>query len=186
MTTSLPPSGTLLLCIDLQPVFLRAVADGARVQRRGEFAVAAAVALGLPVAFTEQVPQKLGGTAPELTALAPAAPVFGKTTFSALADEGIREALLHRGKIEHLLLCGLETPICVYQTAIAALAAGLHVTLLSDAVGARRTEDATACLTALRHAGAHVLPSETVFYALLHDVQHPFFKAYTQLVKSHA
>jgi hypothetical protein len=66
-----------------------------------------------------------------------------------------------------------------------ALHAGLQVTLLSDAVGGRRPDDATACLAALRHAGAHVLPSESVFYALLRDVRHPFFKTYTQLVKSH-
>lgn len=176
----------LLLCVDLQPVFVRAIADGARVQRRCEFAVAAAVGLGLPVAFTEQVPQKLGGTAPELRALAPGAAVFGKDTFSALADDTLYAALLQPGKVEHLLLCGIETPICIYQTAIAALAAGLPVTLLSDALGARRADDAAACLTALRHAGAHVLPSETVFYALLRDVRHPCFKAYTQLVKSHA
>jgi len=170
----------------MQPVFVRAVADGARVQRRCEFAVAAAQGLGLPVVFTEQVPQKLGGSAPELLALAPGAPVFGKNAFSALADDGIRDALLKARATGHLLLCGIETPVCVYQTAIAALAAELAVTVLSDAVGARRTDDAAMCLTALARAGAHVLPSETVFYALLHDVKHPFFKAYTQLVKSHA
>lgn len=181
-----PPAGTLLLCIDVQPVFVSAIADGARVQRRCEFAVAAAAGLGLPVAFTEQVPQKIGGTAPALLGLAPGAPVFAKNTFSALADDTLRAALLDERKVEHLLLCGLETPICIYQTAIAALAEGLHVTLLSDALGARRADDSAACLAALRHAGAHVLPGETVFYALLRDVQHPFFKAYTQLVKSHA
>jgi len=186
MTTPVPSSGALLLCIDMQPVFVRAVADGARVQRRCEFAVAAAQGLGLPVVFTEQVPQKLGGSAPELLALAPGAPVFGKNAFSALADDGIRDALLKARATGHLLLCGIETPVCVYQTAIAALAAELAVTVLSDAVGARRTDDAAMCLTALARAGAHVLPSETVFYALLHDVKHPFFKAYTQLVKSHA
>ncbi len=180
------PDGTLLLCIDLQPAFVRAISEGARVQRRCEFAVAAAVGLGLPVAFTEQVPQKLGGTAPELLALAPGAAVFPKDTFSALADEATRTALIEERKLEHLVLCGIETPICVYQTALAALAEGLHVTLLSDAVGARRPDDAAACLAALRHAGVHVLPSETVFYSLLGDVRHPFFKAYTQLVKSHA
>jgi nicotinamidase-related amidase len=163
-----PPTGTLLLCIDLQPVFLRAVVDGGRVQRRCEFAVAAAVGLGLPVAFTEQVPQKLGGTAPALLALA------------------IRDALVRQQRVEHLLLCGIETPICVYQTAIAALAEGLQVTLLSDCIGARHPEDSAACLVALRAAGVHVLPSETIYYALLRDVQHPFFKPYTQLVKSHA
>lgn len=170
----------------MQPVFVRAVTDGARVQRRCEFAVAAARGLGLPIAFTEQVPQKLGGTAPELVALAPGAPTFDKETFSALADAGIRDAILRKQKVDHLLICGIETPICVYQTAIDALAADLHVTLLSDAIGARRLDDAAACLTALQRAGVHVLPSETVFYSLLGGVRHPFFKPYTQLVKSHA
>jgi nicotinamidase-related amidase len=176
----------LLLGVDLQPVFLGAVVDGARLQRRCAFTVAAATGLGLPVAFTEQVPHKLGGTAPELLALAPGATVFAKSTFSALADESIREALLDRIGVDHLLLCGVETPVCIYQTALAALTAGVPVTVLSDGVGARRPDDAAACLAALRHHGAHVLPAETVFYSLLRDVQHPFFKAYTQLVKAHA
>jgi nicotinamidase-related amidase len=181
-----PTVGTLLLCVDLQPVFLRAVVDGARVQRRCEFAVAAAIGLGLPVAFTEQVPHKLGGTAPGLLALAPASLCHPKTSFSALADETLRAALIASPQTEHLLLCGIETPICVYQTAIAALAEGLQVTVLTDCIGARRPEDAAHCLTALQLAGVHILPSETIFYALLGGVQHPFFKPFTQLVKSHA
>lgn len=178
--------GLHLLCIDMQPVFVSAVTNGALVQRRCEFAIAAAHGLGLPIAFTEQVPQKLGGTAPELLALAFGAPVFGKSTFSAFADDGIRDALLQDRGVEHLIICGIETSVCVYQTAIDARAAKLDVTILSDAIGARRPADADACLDALARAGAHVLPSETVFYSLLHDVKHPFFKAYTQLVKSHA
>jgi nicotinamidase-related amidase len=177
-----PLAATALLCIDVQPVFVRAINDGPRVQRRCEFALAAAHGLGLRVVFTEQVPAKLGRTAPELLAAAPGAVALGKDTFSALADDAIRAAV---APAEHLLLCGLETPICVYQTALDALHAGLQVTILSDAVGARRPDDAAACLAALRHAGAHVLPSESVFYALLRDVRHPFFKTYTQLVKSH-
>lgn len=178
-------SGAVLLCLDLQPVFLRAIADNGLLLRRCQFAVSAAVGLGLPVMFTEQVPQKLGGTATELLTLAPQARVFAKETFSALADATLRDALGHNVGIEHLLLCGLETPVCIYQTAIDAIAAGLQVTLLSDCVGARRGDDAAACLAALTRDGVHVLPSETVFYALLRDVKHPFFKAYTQLVKSH-
>lgn len=179
------PADLLLLCVDMQPVFVRAMVDSERLQQRCEFAVAAAAGLGLPVAFTEQVPQKLGGTAPALLALAPQAPVWGKRTFSALADDGIRDALLRERGVRHLLLCGLEMPVCVYQTAVSALAAGLQVSILSDAVGARRPADARACLEALARAGAHVLPAETVFYALLGDVGHPFFRAFTQLVKSH-
>jgi nicotinamidase-related amidase len=64
---------TLLLCVDMQPKFLAAVQHGFRVRRRCEFAIAAAAGLGIPVAFTEQVPQKLGNTAPELMELAPQA-----------------------------------------------------------------------------------------------------------------
>lgn len=179
-----PVPSLLLLCVDVQPVFLKAMSDPAALTRRSAFAVAAARGLGLDVVFTEQVPAKLGGTLPEIRALAPDAPVFGKDTFSAFGDDAIRAALLD-GKREHLLLCGLETPVCVYQTALDARAAGLEVTLLSDAIDARRPADAHAAIEALIRAGVHVLPSETVFYALLRDVKHPFFKAYTQLVKAH-
>jgi nicotinamidase-related amidase len=179
------PDDTLLVCVDMQPKFIAAVADGPQVLRRCEFSVAAAVGIGVPVAFTEQVPQKLGATAPELLQLAPHAAVWGKTTFSALADEGIRDALLHQRDVRHILLCGIETPVCVYQTAIAALADGLQVTVLSDAIGARRSDDARVCLDALTRSGVHVLPSETIFYSLLRDVAHPFFRGYTQLVKRH-
>jgi nicotinamidase-related amidase len=179
------PEDTLLMCVDMQPKFVAAVHDGIAVRRRCEFAVAAAMGIGIPVAFTEQVPQKLGATAPELTDLAPRAPVWSKNTFSAYADESIRDALTRQRDVQHILLCGIETSVCVYQTAIAALADNLQVTVLSDAVGARRPDDARVCLEAMARLGAHVLPSETVFYALLHDVGHPFFRAYTQLVKAH-
>ncbi len=179
-------SGILLLCIDMQPVFVRAIADGGEIQKRCALALAAANGLGLPIIFTEQVPNKLGGTASELRSLAPDAPVVPKQTFSALGENSLQEALRRPPAAEHLLLCGLETPVCIYQTAVAALAEGGRVTVLSDAIGARRSADAAACLDTLRHAGAHILPTETVFYALLQDVQHPFFKTFTSLVKSHA
>lgn len=179
------PDDTLLLCVDMQPKFIAAIHDGFGVRRRCEFAVSAANGLGVPIAFTEQVPQKLGATAPELLELAPQASVWSKNTFSALADESIRDTILRQRDVQHILLCGIETPVCVYQTAIAAVSEGLQVTVLSDAVGARRPEDARTCLDALARSGVHVLPVETVFYALLREVSHPFFREYTQLVKRH-
>lgn len=182
--SSSSPAEVVLLCIDMQPVFIRAIADGATVQRRCAFALAAAHGLGLPIVFTEQVPAKLGATADELRQLAPDAPAFGKTTFSALADAGIRAAIdAHHPK--QLWLCGIETSVCIYQTALAARQAGLAVIVLSDAVGARRPDDARVCLGHLARHGVQVLPAETVFYARLESVQHQFFKPYTQLVKSH-
>lgn len=178
--------GPLLLCVDLQPVFLNAVANKDPFVRRCAFAIEAAKGLGLPVVFTEQVPQKLGTTEASLLALCDKPVQLGKTTFSALADHGIRDALLQTYGADHLLVIGLETPICVYQTAIDAIRSEIPVTLFADCLAARRPADAELALDALKRAGANVLPSETVFYSMLGDTHHPFFKGYTQLVKKYA
>lgn len=178
-------SGTLLLCVDLQPIFIGVMSAPDQLVRRVSFAIEAAQGLNLPVIFTEQVPQKLGGTAPELLGLVPQPTVLGKTAFSALGDSVIHDTLRQRS-VRHLVICGLETPVCVYQTAVDALAAGYTVTVLSDAVSSRRENDAQVVLAALRHLGVKVLPSETFFYVQLGDAKHPFFKTYTQLVKKYA
>lgn len=182
-----PLASALLLCLDLQPPFLRAVADGERVLARCQFAVEAAAGLGMPVAFTEQVPEKLGPTDPRILGLVPQPEVHAKDAFSALeAGSAVREALTGSRSLEHLILCGVETPICVFQTAVDAIQAGIPVTVLTDGVGARREADARACLEGLSRAGAHILPAETVFYAIVRGARHPFFKRYTELVKKYA
>jgi nicotinamidase-related amidase len=178
------PAAPTLLCIDLQPAFLAAIPDSQRVHWRCSFALEVAQGLGLPVVFTEQVPAKLGGTAGDLLALANKPAVLGKDAFSALGDKAIA-AHLKAGKAKHLLICGIETPVCVYQTALAARKARYQVTLLADCLGARRAGDAAVVLAHLAQAGCSVLPAETVFYALLRDARHPFFRAYTQLVKKY-
>lgn len=177
--------GPLLLCVDLQPVFLNVVYERDRMVRRCGFAIEAAAGFGLPIVFTEQAPQKLGGTAPELLALAPKARQFGKAAFSALGDHGIRDAILQEFAADHLIIVGLEVPICVYQTAVDAIRADIPVTLLTDCLSGRRQDDAAVALDALKRAGANVLPSETVFYSMLGDTAHPFFKGFTQLVKKY-
>ena len=186
MSAAKSVEGALLLCLDLQPVFLRAVAGGAGIRRRCEFAVAAARGLGMPLAFTEQVPDKLGGTEPALLEIAGSPLALAKDTFSALAPGSpVRRAMTEGRHIEHLIVCGVETPVCVFLTVVDALQAGTPVTVLSDCVGARREADARTCLEALARAGAHVLPAETVFYSILGGSSHPFFRAYTGLVKKY-
>ncbi len=182
--TFAPFAGALLLCVDLQPVFLKALPDADRLLNRCAFSIKAAQGLGLRVAFTEQVPQKLGGTAPELLKLVKKPTLFSKTTFSALADDGIAD-VIRQLDVEHIILCGLETPICIYQTALDAVDRNLQVTILADACGARRPEDTATCLQALMKHSVYVLPSETVFYSLIQGTDHPFFKDFTKLVKLH-
>ncbi len=182
-----PPPGLALLMIDAQDVFLRSLpAAGARLTRRCTFAAAGAALLKIPVALTEQVPDKLGSTnAGVLAAAGKKAPVFGKNTFSALGAEGLG-AWLRKTGATHLLIAGLETPICVYLTVLEALAADYEVTVLTDATGGRRPEDFPPVHRLMENAGARLLPSETVFYSILRDTTHPRFRDFTALVKKYA
>jgi nicotinamidase-related amidase len=179
-----PFAGALLLCVDMQQTFLDEIDDADSITRRVSFSLEAARTLGLNIAFTEQVPQKLGPTIAPLLKLAPKAHQFGKSTFSALADDGIRDALKSYN-VEHLILCGIETSICIYQTALDAIDNNTQVTILTDATGGRRPEDAAPCLESLIRAGAYVLPSEAVFYSILAGAQHPAFKTFNEAVKKY-
>lgn len=178
-----PALPVALVVLDMQAAFLKVIAEAEPLLQRVALAISAARLLDIEVIFTEQVPHKLGGTDEQLLARAPGAAVFAKTAFSALGAKGLVEHLRLRG-VDHLLIAGIETPICVYQTASQALHADFDVTLLSDAVGARRPADAAVALDALRAAGAHVLPAETVFYSILQDAADPRLRAFTQLIKS--
>ncbi|MBK1858724.1 isochorismatase family protein [Cerasicoccus arenae] len=185
MTTenSLPPLPVALLLVDWQFAFTSVMPNGAAAVRRAILAARAAQLLGLPIAITEHVPHKLGTTLPEIREAAPNAPVFNKTAFSGVAADGLIEWLRERN-VQHVLLTGLESPICIYQTAVQAMAEGFDVTLLADAVVERRAADRVHAFDTLCRAGAHILPVETVFYSLFSDSIHPQFREFTQLVKT--
>jgi nicotinamidase-related amidase len=172
-----------LLLIDFQDVFLKAMPDRERLLKRTSFALQAAELLGVTVAATEQLPEKLGGTTDALTQIWDKnTPVFDKSGFSAFEANGIQR-WIEANQIDHLLIAGLETSICVYQTALHAIGEDIGVTLLSDCISERRPEDRAPVLTQLLAMEAHVLPSETIFYSLLGSAKHPQFKAFTKLVK---
>jgi nicotinamidase-related amidase len=172
-----------LLLIDFQDPFLNAMPDRERLLKRTCFTIEAAKLFGCPIAVTEQLPEKLGGTTEPLKQLLPdTTPVFDKTTFSALEASGIRR-WIETNQIDHLLLVGIETSICIYQTAIQALGDDIGVTLLSDCISERRPEDREPVLKQLLSMEAHILPSETIFYSLLGSAKHPQFREFTQIVK---
>lgn len=180
----MPVPHLALLVVDAQPVFLNAIPGGAALGDACRFAAAAATAMDVRVAFCEQRPDKLGGTREDILAGAPGAPVFPKSVFSAFGAPGLADWLRDQN-ITHLLIAGLETPICVYQTALAAMDEGFEVTLLADAVGGRRPADHEAALRALeRKSDCHILPVETILYSMLGDSSHPAFKAVSALVKA--
>lgn len=178
--------GVGLLAVDLQPGFLKMLPDRERFLRRCAFAIEATRLFGMDVWLTEQAPEKLGGTDESIRALAPEAPVFTKRGFSAFQAEGLVDRL-RDNHLDHLLVIGLETSICVYQTVMDALAEEFAVTVLTDAVSGRRAEDSAHIIQFLHlRTNAHLLPSEAVFYSILGSADDDRFKPYTQLVQQYA
>jgi nicotinamidase-related amidase len=173
-----------LLLIDYQDAFLNAMPDRERLLRRTRFALQAAELLDVTVAATEQLPQKLGGTTDALSSVwNPNTPVFEKSAFSAFEAAGL-DRWIEANQIDHLLIAGIESSICVYQTALHALGQEIGVTLLSDCISERRPEDRAPVMEQLLAMDAHILPSETIFYSLLGSAEHPKFREFTQLVKA--
>lgn len=177
------PTGLpVALLVDLQPAFLEVVADGEALLANCRLFLEAARLLGLPVQLTEQVPDKLGGTDERLASIAPDLRPLPKTGFSAFSAPSLSEAL-QDSDASHLLLAGVETSICVYYTALDALNEGMDVTILTDCVSCRRTQDGEWALRKLAAAGCHLLPLETIFYGILGSSDHPLFKPFTKLVR---
>ena len=175
-------AGLGALAVDLQPVFVDLVNEPENLRANCEFFIHSVVLFELPLFFTEQVPDKLGNTEETIRKLAPSAPVYAKDTFSTFGASGFPEALDKAG-VEHLLLAGVETSVCVYLTALEALSAGKEVTILTDCVSCRRPEDGEWALRKLAAAGCHLLPAESVFYGILGGARHPYFRAFTKLVR---
>lgn len=174
-----------VLILDVQEVFLKTFAEPRKFVRRVALTVETARLFGLPALLTEQRPDVLGTTTEPLLELALEAPRVAKTGFSAFTEKAVLD-WIHQHDLKHILIAGLETPICVYQTAIDAIHEELEVTLLSDAVCGRRPADGNEAMRSLRIQGVHVLPSETVFYSILRDSTHALFRDFTRLVKKYS
>lgn len=179
-------SHSALLVLDMQGTFVSVMRKPRSLQTRCHFAIAAANLLERPIIFTEQAPDKLGPTLPELASAADLSVTLPKKEFSAFGVPGFEDHLKGR-KIKWLLIAGLEVPVCVLQTALDAVARGFHPVLLEDCLGARRREDAKSVLGYLRsRPDMLVLPSESIFYCALGTSAHPAFRRFTQLVKAAA
>jgi nicotinamidase-related amidase len=174
-----------MILIDLQAPFLNMLPEGQSVLQRCRFAYRVAHAFGLPILFTEQNPDKLGITDASLLGETGAGeyPRIGKQSFSAFQSDDVLEWIKEHD-LSHLLLAGLETHICLYLSALDASEMDVAVTVLSDCIGGRMPEQDAAVFAALRAAGVHILPSETIFYSLLGSADHPQFRTLSRLVRT--
>ncbi len=138
--------------------------------------------LGLPALVSEQYPKGLGPSAPELGLQDE--PRIEKTVFSAARADGfdLAGAGTDPGGVGQVIVCGIETHVCVSQTVHDLLADGVEVHVPADAVGSRHPIDYECGLERLVRAGAVVTTVEAALFELLEHAGTPEFKAVQKLI----
>ena len=167
-----------LLIIDFQSRLMPAIENGASVMANARRLIDAAELLRVPILFTEQNAQGLGGTLPELRSNT--ADLAHKMTFDACRMPGFLDALPDRAD---LVLAGCETHVCVLQTVLGLLSAGRRVYAVRDAMGSRRAESKETAIRRMERNGAEIVTTEMVLFEWLETAQDPRLRTVIDLIR---
>ena len=176
----------MLLVVDVQEKLAPAMPADAMIalERAARILVEAAATLGAAVLATEQYPAGLGRTvgaiAEDLARVS--APVLEKIAFSAVEAPGFREALDDK-RPSSVIVIGMETHVCVYQTVRELCARGLEVHVPLDGVCSRRDDHKAVGLELMRSLGARITTAETVVFDWLRKAGTPEFKKLSKLIR---
>lgn len=174
---------TALLIIDVQGKLAQLMHQKEKLFANLEKIIKGAQVLELPLIWTEQVPEKLGPTSPELAELLiRSAQPISKASFSCCGVEPFVSALAQT-KRRQVLVTGIETHICVYQTSVDLLAQGYEVQVVADAVSSRTTENRQLGLDRMHSAGAVLTSTEMALFELLRVAEGDKFRQISKIVK---
>jgi len=166
-----------LVVIDIQEKLLPPIFQREQLVRNSQLLIRAAGILKIPTLVSTQYAKGLGATVPEIASLLPGTDAVDKTLFSCFGSDAFC-SLLKRlpGQRNTLLLCGMESHICVMQTALAALREGYLVHVASDAVSSRLEWNWKIGLDRMRAAGAIISSTEMMIYELMRSSSSAAFK----------
>jgi nicotinamidase-related amidase len=175
--TPLDADRCALVVIDIQERLLPPIFEKAQLIKNSQLLIRLAGILKLPALVTTQYAKGLGNTVPEIAALLPDTEAIDKQMFSCFGSDAFC-SLLKRlpGNRNTVLLCGMESHICVTQTALGALREGYIVHVASDAVSSRTEWNWKIGLERMRAAGAVISSTEMIIYELLRSSGAPAFK----------
>ena len=178
-------SKSTLLLVDMQERLLPAMTGGAEAEQRCAILLKAAKALGVPVTVSEQYPKGLGHTVADLAAEIGNAPVFEKLAFSCWKDKPLKEHMIahHEAGRPLVILAGIESHVCVMQTAADLSAAGFGVFAVADAMASRLPASHGLAMERMRQHGVAVVNAEMVVFELLGQAGTAEFKALSALVR---
>ncbi len=174
-----------LVVVDIQEKLLPPIFEKERLVRNSQLLIRLAGILRIPALLTTQYCKGLGKVVPEVASLLPDAKPMDKLEFSCFGSGEFTAALKALpGRRNTVLLCGMETHICVMQTALGALEHGYHVHVASDAVSSRAEWNWKIGLLRMRDAGAVISSTEMMLYELLRSSGAPAFKEILPFLKS--
>lgn len=179
----------LLVVVDIQQRLAAAMDRRDAVAAAAVRLIKTAALVGVPIVVTRQYPEGLGDTDPTVARALEAVEAEGhavmhadKLAFDCFADTGFGQILAASGRSQ-LLLAGMETHICIAQTALHALRSGLEVQVASDACCSRDLETHSLALDRMRAAGAVVSSTESVMYELVGAAGTDEFRSLLRIVK---
>ncbi|HET6467392.1 MAG TPA: hydrolase [Geminicoccaceae bacterium] len=171
-----------LLVVDIQERLAPAVAGAAEIIARTKILFDAATRLGVPIVVSEQYPKGLGGTDQRLRPLPNSAAVFPKNSFSCAREPRLR-AHLDALRRRQVVVCGMETHVCVLQSALELQQAGYEVFACADAVGSRTEASKQLGLDRLRDRGVDVVNAEMVLFEWLAVAGTETFRELSRLIR---
>lgn len=173
----LTASRCCLYVVDPQERLMVHIHEADRVVHNISLMIHLAHTLDIPVITNTQYKKGIGPIVPELSGMLGDISCPDKVEFNGLDNQEVK-ALFDRlsTEIDHILLCGVETHICIYQSALGALSHGYKVWVVADAVSSRNPANDHLCQERLRELGAVIAPAEMIIYELLRKAGTPEFK----------
>ena len=174
---------SIVVLIDIQDRLVSMLNKQEPVVKASYTLLSAANIMNIPIVLTEQYPQGLGKTVPALTVdMTENNVVIEKTSFSAVQTPEFIEKIRNLGK-KNIIIGGIETHICVYQTVADLIKEGFNVVVAKDACASRSTDCFKTGLVLMKDLGAQISNVETILFELLKNSKNPYFKPVQALIK---
>jgi len=173
---------SILLVIDVQEKLFRAIHQKEQLMDNLQRLIKGIKILEIPILLTEQYPQGLGATIPEIAQLLPDIRPLPKICFSCCGDEAFLQAFKKLNR-KQVLIAGIESHVCVYQTAADLLTAGYEVYAVSDTISSRNEQNSDIGLKMMTQLGAKITSTEAALFELLKVAKGDKFKAISQIVR---
>ncbi len=178
----LKKENTALIVIDVQGSLAKQAQENDNLIYNVQTLILAFQILEIPIIYMEQYPKGLGCSVTEVSSLLSSNKAIAKTSFSGCGSTEFIDQLLAIDK-NQLLICGIETHVCVYQTVIDLLERDFYIEVISDAVSSRTKENKQLALNKMQQLGASLTSVEMCLFEILKDSKSNKFKEISRLLK---